>query len=141
MFARIALVAAAAVVSSLLGSRNVRRSHGPAHPRADVLPARDRRAGLKSLTSILAGWVVKIAQPATPSVPSAVFGNDLVGRMKMRGQKEKISPAASTGRVEFLLDAMTALLMVFAAALVLIQASARYGIPADQLNSLVLLGS
>jgi len=53
-------------------------------------------------------------------------------------QKENISIAASTGRVEFLLDALTALLMTFAAALVLIQVSARYGIPEDQLNFLVL---
>jgi len=61
--------------------------------------------------------------------------------MKTRGQRENISIAASPRRVEFLLDVLTALLMTFAAALVLIQASARYGIPADQLNFLVLSSS
>jgi hypothetical protein len=59
----------------------------------------------------------------------------------MRGQKENVSIAASTGCVEFVLDALTAMLMTLAAALVLIQASARYGIPADQLNLLVLSSS
>ena len=71
----------------------------------------------------------RIALRAAAAVVSSLLG----------AQKENISIAASsTGRVEFLLDALTALLMTFAAALVLIQASARYGIPADQLNLLML---
>ena len=141
MFTRIALRTAAAVVSSLLDSRNVRRSEGLAHPEADVLPARDRRTGLKGLTSILVGWAFKIAWPAHTIRPLSYPRIHLVGRMKTRGQRENVSIAASPRRVEFLLDVLTALLMTFAAALVLIQASARYGIPADQLNFLVLSSS
>jgi hypothetical protein len=45
----------------------------------------------------------------------------------MLDQKTNISIA--TGRVGFLLDALTALLMTFAGALVLIEATVRYGLP------------
>ena len=56
----------------------------------------------------------------------------------MRSRNAHIPTASSTVRVAFLIDVLTALLITFAAALVLIQASVRYGVWTDQLNTLIL---
>jgi hypothetical protein len=60
--------------------------------------------------------------------------------MKMHVYKTDLSLVASTGQVQFVMDAMAALLITFSAAFGLIQAGARYGIQLNDLDFLVLLG-